>query len=137
MNALRKIIIIEDDAFLQDFYKLFFKKVGGETIILENADEVLKEIHSGGVDLIIMDINLRNTYLNSQKVDGIKFSRYIKENFYHLKIPILLITAYPLSSFGENVLEVSLADDYLIKPIADYNQLIEKINKLVFVQNER
>jgi DNA-binding response OmpR family regulator len=134
---LKKIIIVEDDAFLQDFYKVFFKKIGGEVLIQENADVILTEINKGGVELIIMDINLRNTYLNNQRIDGIKFSRYIKETFRQVKIPILLITAYPISSFGDNLLEDSLADDYLVKPIVDYNKLVDKINKLVISKNER
>ena len=131
MKLLKKIVIVEDDLFLQDFYKMFFKKIGGEIIILENADEILQVINSGNICLIIMDINLRNTFLHSQRVDGIKFSRYIKEKYPHLHIPIILITAYPLSSYGKNLLEESLADDYLVKPITDYNKLVDKINKLV------
>jgi CheY-like chemotaxis protein len=131
MKLLKKIVIIEDDLFLQDFYKMFFKKIGGEIVILENADEILHIINSGDINLIIMDINLRNTFLNSQRVDGIKFSRYIKEKFPHLHIPIILITAYPIANYGKNLLEDSLADDYLVKPITDYNKLVDKINKLV------
>ena len=131
MKLIKKIVIIEDDLFLQDFYKMFFKKIGGEIVILENADEILHIINSGDIDLIIMDINLRNTFLHSQRVDGIKFSRYIKEKFPHLHIPIILITAYPITNFGKNLLEESLADDYLVKPITDYNKLVDKINKLV------
>jgi two-component system, cell cycle response regulator DivK len=132
-----RVLIIEDDMFLQDFYRLFFKKLGGEVLIREDGSEIINEIISGNVDLIIMDINLRNTYLNNKRVDGLYFSRYIKQNFPTFKIPILLITAYPINSFGENKLEESLADDYLIKPITDYNQLVDKINRLVFAQNER
>ena len=130
---INKIIIVEDDSFLQDFYKIFFKKVGGEVFIIEDPNELVKSILKSRPDIIIMDINLRNSMLGSQKIDGIKLSRYIKQNFYHLHIPILLITAYALSTFGENVMEDSMADDYLIKPIVDYNKLIEKINKLVCV----
>ncbi|MDP3582717.1 MAG: response regulator, partial [Ignavibacteria bacterium] len=123
--------------FLQDFYRLFFKKIKCDVVIKEDGTDILNEIISGNVDLIIMDINLRNTYLNGLRVDGIRFSRYIKTNYPHLSMPILLITAYPVNSFGENMLEESLADDYLIKPITDYNQLVNKINKLVYAQNER
>lgn len=131
--TLKKIIIVEDDAFLQDFYKIFFKKVGAEVFIIEDPDELVRSVQKERPDIIIMDINLRNSMLGSQKVDGIKLSRYIKQNFGKLNIPILLITAYALSTFGENVMEESLADDYLIKPISDYNKLIEKINKLVYL----
>lgn len=132
-----RVLIIEDDMFLQDFYRLFFKKINGEVVIKEEGTDILNEIISGEIDLIIMDINLRNTYLHGKRIDGIHFSRYIKTNYPTLGIPILLITAYPITSFGENMLEESLADDYLIKPITDYNQLVQKINKLVFAQNER
>jgi CheY-like chemotaxis protein len=132
-----KIIIVEDDIFLQEFYKLFFKKVGREVVLLEDPDKVVKEIQTGLVDLIIMDVNLRNTILDSKRIDGIQFSRFIKIQFRSYNIPIILITAYPLSSLGDNVLEESMADDFLIKPIADLNKLVEKINKVVCQKNER
>lgn len=129
---LGKILIVEDDLFLQDFYRLFFKKIGGEILILEDGNKIIDEISKGEINLIIMDINLRNTYLNDQKIDGIKLSRYIKINFPNYSLPILLVTAYSQLSMRDEFLKDSLADDILVKPIVDYNQLIEKINKLVF-----
>ncbi len=135
MKSEKKILIIEDDIFLQDLYRIFFKKIGAAIILTEDADDILKLISDGEIELIIMDINLRNTNLYSQRIDGIKFSRYIKEHFSSLHIPIILVTAYPLASFGNNILEDSMADDYLIKPITDYNQLIEKINNLIGVNS--
>lgn len=134
---LGKILIIEDDTFLQDFYRLFFRKIGAEAIIIEDGNKIIDEIQKGEIKLIIMDISLRNTYLNNNKVDGIKLSRYIKINFPKFNIPILLVTAYSNQLMNDEFLKDSLANDILIKPIVDYNQLIEKINKLVFVQNER
>lgn len=134
---LGKILIVEDDTFLQDFYRLFFSKIGREIIILEDGNKIIQEIEKGEINLIIMDISLRNTYLNNNKVDGIKLSRYIKINFPSFSIPILLVTAYSNQMMNSEYLKDSLADDILVKPIVDYNQLIEKINKLVFVQNER
>lgn len=127
-----KILVIEDDIFLQDFYRLFFKKIGAETILLEDGDKIIENIESGEISLIIMDINLRNTYLKNQKMDGIKLSRFIKINYPNFRIPILLVTAYSNEKMISEYLSDSLADDIFIKPITDYNQLIEKINKLVF-----
>ncbi|PKL82170.1 MAG: hypothetical protein CVV24_11465 [Ignavibacteriae bacterium HGW-Ignavibacteriae-3] len=134
MNGMKKILIVEDDIFLQDLYKIFFAKLGAEIVLEEDSTEILKLIVEDQVSLIIMDVNLRNTNLDSKRIDGIKFSRYIKESFGHLHIPILLVTAYTVSSFSNNILEESLADDYLLKPIIDYNQLIEKINNLISVK---
>ncbi|MFA7228637.1 MAG: response regulator [Melioribacteraceae bacterium] len=134
MENINKILIIEDDQFLQDLYRIFFKKLGAEIIVTEDSDEILELVGKGEIGLIIMDVNLRNTNLNAKRIDGIRFSRYIKEQFHALHIPILLVTAYPLSSFSDNLLEESLADDYLLKPIIDYNQLIEKINNLISIK---
>ena len=135
MKIEKKILIIEDDIFLQDLYRIFFKKIGAESILTEDSHLIQKVIGQEEVELIIMDVNLRNTNLNSKRIDGIKFSRYIKEHFNNLNIPIILVTAYPIASFGNNLLEDSLADDYLIKPITDYNQLIEKINNLIGINS--
>jgi CheY-like chemotaxis protein len=137
MNMLGKVLIVEDDLFLQDFYRIFFRKIGGSIIILEDGLKIIQEVENGNVDLIVMDINLRNTYLNSEKMDGVKLSRYIKMNFTKKSIPILLITAYPISSIADNMLAESMADDYLIKPITDFNLLVQKINKLVYEHTER
>jgi len=134
---LRKVIVIEDDPWSQDFYKIFFKKLCDEVFILEDFDSIITEIENGDVDLIIMDINIKNTYWNSERLDGIKLSSIIKRRFHYLKIPILLISAYSFSGSGSNALADSLADDYFIKPICDYNKLVNKINKLVYSKDER
>ncbi len=52
------------------------------------------------ISLIIMDINLKNTYLNNEKVDGVILSRIVKENPVYSKVPVLLVTAYSLVADG-------------------------------------
>jgi two-component system torCAD operon response regulator TorR len=133
----KKIVVVEDDLFSQDFYKLFFKKIGMEVFILESFDSIITTIENHQIDLIIMDINIKNTFYNSVRLDGLGLSKIIKSRYGSLNIPILLITAYPISTFGENVLDECMADDYFTKPIYDYNLLVEKINKLIYSKNER
>jgi len=135
MNTMEKsnILIVEDHELTRFGLRTTFDGVDFIDTIFEAeyAQKAFDIVNNNKIDLIIMDINLRNTFLNSQRVDGIKFSRYIKEKFPHLHIPIILITAYPIANYGKNLLEDSLADDYLVKPITDYNKLVDKINKLV------
>lgn len=133
---LGKILIVEDDLFLQDFYRIFFRKIGVEIIVIEDGNQIMNEIENGKIDLVVMDINLRNSYLNGEKMDGVKLSRHIKTKYAHLNVPVLLITAYPISSVADNMLADSMADDYLIKPITDFNLLVNKINKLVYEHTE-
>jgi two-component system, cell cycle response regulator DivK len=127
----KKIVIVEDDPFSQDFYKFIFTKAGYEPAIIEDGDLLLATLYNGGISLVIMDINLKNTYLKGEKSDGMKLSRIIKQDKQIAKTPILLITAYTASNIGKNFFEESLAEDFVTKPILDFNLLINKVNKLI------
>lgn len=127
----KNILIVEDDPFSQDFYKFIFVKAGFNPIILEDGDLVVQTLADESISLIIMDINLRNTYLKGERMDGMKLSRFIKTNDSFPQIPILLVTAYTLNSSTSNFFEESLAEDYITKPIMDFNLLLNKVNKLI------
>ena len=131
MNEDEKyILIIEDDYFTNEFYRFLFRKVKYPFIQSENGEDILKILAQKEISLIILDINLKNTYLNKRRIDGLELSKYIKENFNSSSIPILLVTAYRKNSNDENFLEKSLADDYITKPITDLNYFLEKVKKL-------
>jgi CheY-like chemotaxis protein len=128
----KKILIIEDDQLLQDFYRVLFNKIGFETVITEDTEELFSHLNGNNVALIIMDVSLRNTYLETEKIDGAKLSRYIKENFVNLNVPILLVTAYSKSKEGNSLLIESKADDYVLKPIVSIDLFLQKVNRLIY-----
>lgn len=128
---MKNILIVEDDPFTIDFYIFIFKRAKFNPIIMEDGDKVLEILGSTDVSLIIMDINLKNTYLKGEKIDGIKLSNVIKRNDKFSRIPVILVTAYSPNLKGENFFTDSLAEDYITKPIVDFNLLIEKVNNLV------
>lgn len=127
----KKIIIVEDDPFTQEFYKYLFSKTSYQTVTMEDGDKLIENLGQEEVNLIIMDINLKNTYMDGKKVDGVILSRFIKQNEKFSNIPILLVTAYQKGIGSNNFLEESMADDYIVKPIIDYNDLLNKVNSLV------
>jgi len=127
----KKIIIVEDDPFTQQFYKYLFSKTKYQTTTIEDGDELIKVLDEDSIGLVIMDINLKNSYMNGEKVDGVMLSRCIKQNNNHSTIPILLVTAYQKGMGTNNYFEESLADDYIVKPIVDYNELLNKVNNLI------
>ncbi|MBI1938145.1 MAG: response regulator [Ignavibacteriales bacterium] len=132
----KKILVVEDDHLLQEFYKILFRKLGYNVFVTEDGDEIIRSVIDGEVSLIIMDINLKNTYFNSQKIDGLSLSKYIKKNFYNLNIPILLITAYTPNFGNAKILEESMADDMMVKPIISFDTLIGKVNRLLCRQQK-
>ena len=128
---MKNILVVEDDPFTIDFYRFIFKRAGYNPVVMEDGDKVLEILGSTDVSLIIMDINLKNTYLKGDKIDGVKLSSIIKQNEKFSRIPIMLVTAYSPTIKGNELYRDSGADDYITKPIVDFNLLIDKINKLV------
>ena len=127
----KSILIVEDDPFTQQFYNYLFTKTGYNIIITENGDEIFELLEKEEIALIILDINLKNTYIEGERVDGIQISRKIKKELNMPVIPILLISAYQKKTGGRNYFEESLADDYILKPIIDFNLFLKKITQLI------
>ena len=125
---MKNILVIEDDPITITLYKYILKKAGYNYYILEDGNEIINLLEDVKIHLIIMDISLRNSYLNGQKTDGIKLSSYIKGNSRYENIPIIIVTAYSAKIEGDDFFKRSFADDVLTKPIVDFNLFISKIN---------
>ena len=127
----KSILIVEDDPFTQQFYSYLFSKTEYKAVITENGNEIFELLEKEKIALIILDVNLKNTYIDNEKVDGIQISRIIKKELNHSAIPILLISAYQKKTGDRNYFDESLADDYILKPITDFNMFLKKISQLV------
>jgi len=125
---MKKIIIVEDDKITQQFYSMFFNKYGYEFLITDNGDKILETLLTEDVGLILMDINLSNSYLNNEKIDGIRLSQIIKSYEQLKNIPLVLVTASSLSNQLKQFLNETNAEEIVTKPILDYSRFLIKIN---------
>jgi CheY-like chemotaxis protein len=125
---VKKIIIVEDDKITQQFYSMFFNKYGYEFLITDNGDKILETLLTEDVGLILMDINLSNSYLNNEKIDGIRLSQIIKSYEKLKNIPLVLVTASSLSNQLKQFLSETNAEEIVTKPILDYSRFLIKIN---------
>lgn len=128
---MNKIIVVEDDPFSQHFYTYLLSKAGFIPIVLEDGNEIIKTIQENEIALVIMDINLKNTYFGGDKVNGIFLSKYIKNNESLRRVPVLLVTAYSPLVKDDEFFQESLAEDYVTKPIVDFNNLLDKVKRLI------
>ncbi|GAB4144550.1 MAG: hypothetical protein Fur0015_12370 [Ignavibacteriales bacterium] len=127
----KHIVVLEDDQFLKEFYNLVFRKLAAKVTILEDGDKFYDILQNENVSLVLMDINLRNTYFMSRKVDGIFLSKLVKNDSKFSMIPVVLVTAYSLNKTNQNMFSESKADDYFVKPITDINLFLNKIKSLM------
>lgn len=122
MNEKKKILIVEDDAFIRDIYQMKFSQEEFDVISAENGVEALKKIEQGIPDVILLDIVM-------PYMDGMETLKNIRKNEAWKKIPVIMLTNISekekITEAGEN--EVS---DYLIKSHFTPSEVVEKVNSL-------
>ncbi len=125
------LLIIEDDPFLKEFYQFVLKRMNYKITILEDGDKFFETLALEDISLILMDINLKNTTYNGERVDGVFLSRKVKKDKRYSHIPILIVSAYSLDKSNRKLFVDSLADDYFTKPITDINYFLSRINNII------
>lgn len=108
--TMQKILIIEDDKLLAQELKELLENAGYQPTILEEFQEITKNILKQNADLILLDINLPNN--NGQLL--------LKEIRKKSNIPVIMVTSRDTET-DEVISMSSGADDYITKP---YNPTI-------------
>ena len=93
--AAKKILIVEDDQFLREFYQELLQTEGYFVDVASDGEIAGTKIHQGGYNLILLDIML-------PKKDGLQILRDLK-------------TQKPASPNGPIVMLTNLGQDALIK----------------------
>lgn len=126
---MKKLLIIEDDTLTQQLYMVYFQKSGIEPYITDNGEELFTILQKENIGLILMDINLTNTYFKGEKMDGIKLSRLIKSNSETKSIPIIIATGYAAFNQNDSLVRQTQADELIVKPITNFKSFIQKVNR--------
>lgn len=120
MNTDKKILIIEDDQFLREFYQELLQEEGYIIDVAADGEEGLNKIRQGGFNLILLDIML-------PKKDGIQILKELKlEGPKNTNGPIVCLTNLGQDSVIKQCFELG-AEGYLIKSALDPDQVLEEI----------
>lgn len=119
-NQNKKILIIEDDQFLREFYQELLAEEGYMIDVAADGEEGLNKIRLGGFNLILLDIML-------PKKDGIQILKELKlEGPKSTNGPIVCLTNLGQDSVIKQCFELG-AEGYLIKSALDPDQVLEEI----------
>lgn len=103
-----KILIVEDDLYMQVILKEFLSKTY-DIDICPNGMDALAFLQSGNIpDLIISD-------LNTPKLSGLELIEQVKLSDFFKAIPIIILSGEESSEKRIKCL-VSGADDFIVKP---------------------
>ena len=128
---MKNILVVEDDPFCRDFYGLILKRAGYMPFITDKTEDIENILMQQEFSLIIMDINLKKAMMHGQKVDGLMVTKFLKNNTLFAHIPVILVTAYSKASITREVVQNSMAEALLTKPITDINQFISKLESIM------
>ena len=119
---MRHAIVVEDDAHNATlFRKILEKRAGCRVTVTEDPLEVLEQVRTGTVSLVVLDVSLRHSRWQGRSVGGVEICRMIRAESTE-RVPVLLATAHAMRGDAERLLAESGADDYVSKPIVDHDQ---------------
>jgi len=120
----KKILLIEDDHFINELYMKVLKDKGFEMVLASDGEEGVN-LADKSFDLILLDIML-------PKLDGISVIRKLKENPDTKKIPIVLLTNLAQKNIINNAFNLG-AQGYLLKMHVSLFELADQIKP--FLEN--
>jgi len=126
------ILVVDDDPPSVRLYELLLTRQADYRMVAsEDPEEIVALVLSGKIDLVIMDVSLRNSRYKGVSVDGLAITRILKINPESAIVPVLIATAHAMRGDKEMLLDESLAEDYITKPITDSTLLLNKITALL------
>ena len=124
------VLVVEDDPANAVLIETILSRFGGFAVIAsDDGDEVLRLVTAGGLSAVLMDVSLADTRIAGDKVDGVELTRRIRSLAGCAHLPIVLLTAHAMRGDREHLLFSSGANDYVAKPIADQQGLVELLRR--------
>lgn len=119
-SANKKILIVEDDQFLREFYIELLQGEGYAIDAASDGEEGLTKIHNGGYDLVLLDIML-------PKKDGVQILEALKASPpIHSNGPIVMLTNIGQDSTIQKCFAYG-ATGYMIKSALEPSQVLIEV----------
>jgi DNA-binding response OmpR family regulator len=120
---MKKILIIEDDEFLQGLEATKIKNSGYEVITAINGEDGMRRISDSKVDLVLLDLLLPN-------YDGFQILKNIRESEINKNIPVIVFSNLSEKNDIDKANELG-ATKFMIKSNFSLEELLEYINKIL------
>jgi two-component system, cell cycle response regulator DivK len=116
------ILYVEDNPDNRNLIRRVLMSEGYSMVEAINGRQAIEKLEDGGIDLILMDINMPD-------MDGYTLTSQIKAMEKFTKIPIVAVTANVMRGDREKSLEAG-CDGYIQKPI-DIDILAQQIERFL------
>lgn len=118
---MKKILLVEDDYFLGDLYKLLLSDAGYSVLLSSDAQDAVDQLDEYGADLILLDLML-------PAHNGVEFLHETQSHNDWKKIPVIIITAQSISKIDEKHFNRLGVANILYKSEIKPEDLVEKVD---------
>lgn len=119
---MKRILIVDDSPTIRKFVGYVLRKKGYTTEEAEDGMDAMEKLSTSEIDLVIVDLNMPN-------MDGISFVRSLRNSYYNLDLPVVMLTTTSDDTLKEEALGAGV-NMFLNKPIQP-EVLIYKIESLL------
>ena len=120
---MKKVLIIEDDSFLQGLEASKLEKESYKVITASSGEEAMKKIYEPDIDVILLDLILPD-------FDGFEILKKIKTTENLKKIPVVVFSNLSEESAIKKSQELG-AIDFMVKSNFTLDELIKRIKTLI------
>lgn len=120
---MKRVLIVEDDEFLQGLEATKIKNSGYEVLSAQTGEDAMKKIMEPNIDIILLDLLLPN-------FDGFEILKKIKETESTKNIPVIIFSNLSETKDVEKAISLG-ATKFMVKSNFSLEELIDHINSLV------
>lgn len=104
-----RVLIVDDDAFITDFYSAILRSVGMDVNVLHDPTQIFDALAEYRPELLLMDVYM-------PVCSGVNLAKIIRQESMYLNMPIVFLSTE--SNIGKQLDAIqSGADDFLTKPM--------------------
>ncbi len=119
----KKVILVDDDAFLLDMYALKFKNSGYEVITVNNPEDAVEKIKGGeNPDIVLFDIVMPG-------IGGWGFIKAIRENKLAESATFVVLSNQGQQS-DFDIAKTYNVDGYVVKALATPSEVLQQVEKI-------
>jgi DNA-binding response OmpR family regulator len=120
---MAKILLIEDDAFLQKMYRKKFTVVGYQVDVASDGEEGLAKVKTVQPDVVVMDVMM-------PKLNGLEALQRMKADDTTKNIPVLILTNLSGTEDAETAVKRGAAG-YLVKSDLTPDEVVDKVKAIL------
>ncbi len=126
---MASILIVEDEATLNDAYSIILKRQKHKVTNTFNGQEALDAIDKGVPDLVLLDLRM-------PKMDGVEFLKKLNPSKNYPKMKIIVFSNYDVQKDIDEAFKFG-ATRYMLKAWASPKELIRVVNDTLNNRKEK